>query len=121
MEPSLILVMTLIHACIAILTTGVNIYVVHRRTVTSSTKDARRLRTSLIAELGILKATYNNNVAAVYEERSVIISGRAAIAVYRGGVGRLSILDESEIPAVVAAYAFCEAIEGFLSETTRMN
>ena len=121
MDPSFMLVMTLIHACIAMTTLAINIYVAHRRTKTSSDKDALRLRAGFAAELGVLKMTYENNIDAIRAEKSVIMSGRAAIAVYRGSLGKLNILHEAEIPAIVEAYAYCETIEGFLAAHGKAN
>jgi hypothetical protein len=114
-------VMTLVHACIAMFTTMTNLVTAQRRIRKSSEHDTRRLRILFTTELGILRESFMNNIDAIYEEKSVIMSSRAIVSIYRANLGRLNILGESEIPSVVAAYAFCENIEAFLSAHGKPN
>jgi hypothetical protein len=121
MTSSWIWVMVLGQACIAIFTMSVNLITAQRRQQRGVEKDARRLRLLFIAELEILRENFMNNIDAIYQDENIVISSRAIISIYRGNVGRLISLHDNEIPAVVAAYAFCENIEAFLSAHGKPN
>ena len=115
MDPSVIVLVTIIHAFIAIFATTINIVTTHQRLAKAQRNDAGRLRTALAAELDHLRATYAYNIEAIRDAKDVVMSCRMFIAIYRGNLGRLHTLMEHELPAIVAAYAYSENIEGLLA------
>ncbi len=121
MEPSYIAVIASIQACLAIFTMSVNILTTQRRLRKTSENDARRLRMLFAAELEVLRENFNANISVIYESANVVMSSRSIVWIYRANLGKLTVLHEREIPAVVAAYAFCENIDAFLAAHAKPN
>jgi hypothetical protein len=81
--------------------------------------DGLRLRAGLRSELQFLLEVYQRNLLVLRAGDGVLLSGRPLTAVYRTNSARLIALDEAEIPAIVAAYSFIEAVEGLVAATMR--
>jgi hypothetical protein len=81
--------------------------------------DGLRLRAGLRSELKFLLEVYQRNLLVLRAGDGVLLSGRPLTAVYRTNSARLIALDEAEIPAIVAAYSFIEAVEGLVAATMR--
>ncbi len=81
--------------------------------------DGLRLRAALRSELQFLLEVYRRNLLVLRAGDGVLLSGRPLTAVYRTNSARLIALDEAEIPAIVAAYSFIEAVEGLVAATMR--
>ncbi len=115
MYPFEMLVITLIHAFIAMFSMTVNLYVTHKRLRTSTTEDGKKLRLAIAAELLNLRDLYKDNIDALYAGKDVVASCRLLLAIYRGSLGKLSTLGSAEIPVIVTAYAMSERAEAFAS------
>ena len=82
-------------------------------------RDAARLRIALRAELLALRDICDANLCDIAEGSPLLLSSRAAVAVYRGNIQRLVSLTEAEIPPLVAAFAWNDAAEGILAAASR--
>jgi hypothetical protein len=91
----------------------------HRRTSQQTGRDARGVRAALLAELILLRGLIADNLALVRQGEEYVLSFRVLTQVYRSNVGRLNLLAEMEIDAVVSAYGTTEAVEVFMGATTR--
>jgi hypothetical protein len=91
----------------------------HRRTSQQTGRDARGVRAALLAELILLRGLIADNLALVRREEEYVLSFRVLTQVYRSNVGRLNLLAEIEIDAVVSAYGTTEAVEVFMGATTK--
>jgi len=90
-----------------------------RQTGAKAAVDGFRLRAALRSELQFLLEVYQRNLQVLRNGDGVLLSGRPLTAVYRTNSTRLVALDEAEIPAIVAAYGFTEAVEGLVAATMR--
>lgn len=90
-----------------------------RQTSAKAAVDGFRLRAALRSELQFLLEVYQRNLQVLRAGDGVLLSGRPLTAVYRTNSTRLVALDEAEIPAIVAAYGFTEAVEGLVAATMR--
>ena len=106
-----IVVLAVSHSLVAASTLGINLFVTQRRQMASAKSDARKFRLAVAAELASLRDLYKDNVDALYAGRDVLASSRLFQGVYRGNLGRLHILADGEIPAIVAGYAASERAE----------
>jgi hypothetical protein len=101
--------------------TGVLISMVvnHWRTETRNAVDANRLRAALQVELSMLQAVYDENLRLLDTGHELLPSSRQMITLYRANLGRIQLLNEAEIPAIVAAYGYNEVVESYLSATCK--
>jgi hypothetical protein len=111
MTPELFFLLGIFHAAVAVLTTAVNLYVGHRRTVASAARDVSGLRAGLAAELAQLRDLYKANIDALYAEQDALISCRMFTIIYRANLGRLHLLRSGDIAPIVSAYAMSERVE----------
>ncbi len=113
MSPHFMFLLAFIHAGIAFLTTGVNLFINHRRFVGTTTNDMTKLRLALAAELANLQMLCKDNIDALYSEKDALVSCRMFSAIYRGNLGRVHTLAAEHIAPVVTAYAMCERAEAY--------
>ncbi len=106
-----IVLLALIHAFMAILTTSINLFVNQGRSTRVARNDMERLRLAIGAELVNLAGLYKDNIDAIYAGEDVIMSSRLFVAIYRGNLGRIHTLGATDIPGIVTAYAMCEKVE----------
>jgi hypothetical protein len=101
--------------------TGVLISMIlnHRRTEARNAIDAGRLRAALQVELAMLQAAYEDNLRLLESGHEVLPSSRQMITLYRANLGRIQLLNEEEIPAIVAAYGYNEVVESYLGATCK--
>lgn len=90
-----------------------------RRSSRQVERDARRLRAALLAELGMLRRLVAENLLLIRQGEEYLLSFRVLIQVYRANVGRLSLLHEAEIQAVIHAYGITETAEVFVGAVTK--
>jgi hypothetical protein len=98
---------------------AVNLAVSQRRDSHRTGRDARRLRAALLAELTLLRDLIADNLALMRRGEEYLLSFRVLTHVYRSNAGRLNLLPESEIDAVVCAYGSTEAAELFVGAATK--
>jgi hypothetical protein len=101
--------------------TGVLISVIvnNRRTEARAAIDAGRLRAALQVELAMLQAVYEDNLRLLESGQEVLPSSRQMTTLYRANLGRIQLLNEGEIPAIVAAYGYNEVVESYLGATCK--
>jgi hypothetical protein len=101
--------------------TGVLISMIlnHRRTEARNAIDASRLRAALQVELAMLQAAYEDNLRLLESGHDFLPSSRQMITLYRANLGRIQLLNEVEIPAIVAAYGYNEVVESYLGATCK--
>ncbi len=116
MEPGMVVVLSLAHIVVALVATVLNLTATDRRIGTSLTRDGRRLRLAIRTELNELQTLCSENMKRL-EEGKFAMSLRASIGVYRANLGRLNMLEESEIPVIVGAYARADKLEHLLAAT----
>lgn len=114
-----ILAIALIHVSVALVLTLVNLTVTNRRLTAGLNRDSGRFRLALRTELAELLALQGENLRHLRHGRDFLLSNRACMGVYRANLGRVSLLRETEIPAIVAAYAASEKAEHYLAATTK--
>jgi hypothetical protein len=98
---------------------ALNQAVASRRTSQQIDRDTRGLQAALLAELILLRAMVADNLALIERGEEYLLSFRVLTQVYRSNVGRLTLLPEPAIDAVVSAYGTIEATEVFVGATTR--
>jgi hypothetical protein len=91
----------------------------HRQHTNKAAVDGLRLRAALRSELQFLLEVYRRNLSVLRGNDGILLSGRPLTAVFRTNSARLIVLSEEEIPAIVAAYGFSEAVEGLVAATMR--
>jgi hypothetical protein len=91
----------------------------YRRTQAQADRDAARLRAALAAEFALLREMIEDNLRLIAAGAEHLLSTRGMMSVYRSNVGRLSLLSEAEIAAVVTAYATVEGMEVFLAGASK--
>ena len=97
MSTHFMFLLALVHAAIAFLTTGVNLYINHRRIVATSSNDMLKLRLALAAELANLQMLCKDNIDALHAEKDVLASCRMFCVIYRGNLGRVHTLAADHI------------------------
>jgi hypothetical protein len=101
--------------------TGVLISMIlnHRRTEARNAIDASRLRAALQVELALLQAIYEDNLRLLEAGHEILPSSRQMVSLYRANLGRIQLLNEAEVLAIVAAYGYNEVVETYLCATCR--
>jgi len=101
--------------------TGVLISMIvnHRRIEARSAIDASRLRAALQVELAMLQAVYDDNLRLLESGHEFLPSCRQMASLYRANLSRIQVLNEAEIPTIVAAYGYNEVVESYLCATCR--
>ena len=98
---------------------ALNHLITHHRTEQRYAIEAARLSAALRAELVILQDLYRTNLRLIEDKADHLFSGRVAVLVYKGNLGRLtSLFDSNTIEQLVAVFARNEMIE-FASCGTR--
>jgi hypothetical protein len=100
---------------------ALNQAVSRRRTGQLTDRDIRGLRTALLSELVLLRSLIADNLALITRGEEYLLSFRVLTQVYRSNVGRLNLLAEMEIEAVVSAYGETEATEVFIGAVTKAH
>ena len=113
--------LALIHAAIAVLTTGINLLVIQGRSIRVARNDMQRLRLAISAELVNLRGLYKDNIDAIYAGKDVILSSRLFVTIYRGNLGRIHTLDAHDIPGIITAYAMCERVEALAAANCKAH
>jgi len=97
----------------------INVTMTNWRDRSRTGKDAVRLRAALQSELRILHAVYQENLRSLDKGGEYLLSCRQMSCLYRGNLGRIQLLEQHEVAALVEAYGFVEVIESFLSGTCK--
>lgn len=98
---------------------AMNLIVTHRRAENRSSLDARRLQAALVEELQLLAKLYRSNLDLLDRPELRLISTRIPLAIFRGNVGRITLLDEDVIRPVVSVHANNEHLETMVSERAK--
>ena len=93
----------------------------YRRSTQIVSRDTRGLRVALLSELVLLRGLIADNLALIRRGEEYLLSVRVLTQVYRSNVGRLTLLSEPEIEAVVSAYGETEAAEVFIGAVTKAH
>ena len=102
-----------------VLICAVNLFVTHRRSESRLSLDGKRLETALVEELRLLARLYRSNLKLLENEELRLISTRMPLAVFRGNVGRITLLEEESIRRVIAVHGNNEHIEMMVSERAK--
>jgi hypothetical protein len=78
-------------------------------------RQTKRLRIALKMELAELLRVYNENLRLLAQQRGYVMSGRAFVSVIRGNLERVTMLEEAEMTAVIAAFSHNERIEALVA------
>jgi len=116
MDGAFLVLLSVAHIFVAIFATYLNISSQDRRLSKTSERDALRLQAALRAELSQLRDLCIENIERLETERPVL-SLRASLFVYRGNIGRLTLLDEKILELIVSAYAITDTVEHLLAAT----
>jgi hypothetical protein len=119
MDHSTLVVVALFHVIAALVATLINVTMAHRRQASAVTKDNQRLRVAIHAELKQLLELYQGNIKRLKRGDEFILSSKPLTLIFKGHVGRVNLLAETEIPSVVSAYLFNEHVEGLASATCK--
>ncbi len=84
-------------------------------------RDSRGLRVALLSELVLLHGLICDNLALIGDGEEYVLSVRVLTQVYRSNAGRLNLLSEAEIDAVVSAYGMTEATEVFVGAVSKAH
>ena len=93
----------------------------YRRSTQLVDRDTRGLRVALLSELVLLRGLIADNLTLIHRGEEYLLSFRVLTQVYRSNVGRLHLLSETEIEAVVSAYGETEAAEVFVGAVTKAH
>ena len=93
----------------------------YHRTSQQTGRDTRGLRMALFSELVLLHGLIADNLMLVASGEEYLLSVRVLTQVYRSNVGRLNLLSEPEIDAVVSAYGTSEAAEVFIGAVSKAH
>jgi hypothetical protein len=85
-----------------------------------SQTEAARLQAAFATELQCLAELYRKNLELLRNGSNYLLSTRSAIPVYRGNVGRLTLLDEAVIRYVVMIHSENEQIEILLAARAKV-
>jgi hypothetical protein len=96
-----------------------NVSIAQFRQTSTRSRDCRRFRHALRAELLELRALHDGNRARLDQRRAFLLTSKACIGVYKGNMGKLLMLPDVEIQPVIAAYAASERTEHFIGATTK--
>jgi len=116
MDGAFLVLLSVAHIFVAVFATYLNISSQDRRLSKTSARDALRLQAALRAELRQLRDLCVENIERLEAERPVL-SLRASLFVYRGNIGRLTLLDEKVLELIVSAYAMTDTVEHLLAAT----
>jgi hypothetical protein len=100
---------------------ALNQAVLSRRSSHLTDRDIRGLRAALLSELVLLRSLIADNLALITHGEEYLLSFRVLTQVYRSNAGRLNLLAEMEIEAVVSAYGETEAAEVFIGAVTKAH
>jgi len=90
--------------------------VVSQRADKKTATEATRFVAALAAELRAILDLYKTNLELIEQEADYILSTRSSILVYKGNLGRLTLLlDKPAIEHVVGVFAQNERIEGIVA------
>jgi hypothetical protein len=93
-----------------------NHVVAGQRNEKRTTAESFRFSIALLAELRAILELYKMNLDLIERKAGYILSTRSSIVVYKGNLGRLTmLLDESTIEHVVAVFAQNERIEAIIA------
>jgi hypothetical protein len=93
----------------------VNQAVIHQRTEWRNDIEASRFRAALAAEMRALLDLYETNLDFLARGLDVVLSARQIVPVYKGNLGRLTIVLKGDVVArMVAAFAQTEKMEAIL-------
>jgi hypothetical protein len=93
----------------------------YHRTSRLTDRDTRGLRMALLSELVLLHGLIGDNLVLVGNAEEYLLSVRVLTQVYRSNVGRLHLLSEAEIEAVVSGYGTTEAAEVFVGAVSKAH
>ncbi len=93
----------------------INLTLTHRSVRVRSSTEAARFQVAMLAELEGLAELYRKNLELLRKDAHYLLSTRSAVAVYRGNIGRLTLLDEAQIRGLVSVHSANEHIEILLS------
>jgi hypothetical protein len=86
------------------------------RTNKKTAEESARFAAALAAELRAMQEIYRTNLALIEGKANHILSTRSSIVVYKGNIGRLTmLLDKTALENVVSAFARNEKIEGIVA------
>ena len=95
---------------------AINQLIVNQRADRKIAVEASRLRSALAAELRSLLELYNKNLQLIEHKADYILSSRSSVVVYRGNLGRLTmLLDDLVIEKIVEVFAQNERIEAVIA------
>ena len=100
---------------------ALNYLATYHRTSQQTGRDTRGLRMALFSELVLLHGLIADNLMLVASGEEYLLSVRVLTQVYRSNVGRLNLLSEPEIDAVVSAYGTSEAAEVFIGAVSKAH
>jgi hypothetical protein len=90
----------------------INHAVVNQRTDRKTAAEASRFAVALVAELRAMLELYRQNIRLIEQKADYLLSTRSSILIYKGNLGRLTLLlDKRAIEHVVAVFAQNERIE----------
>src|SRR3974390_1947428 len=98
---------------------ALNLIVTHRRTENRFLLDGRRLQAALIEELHLLAKLYKSNLELLDRQEVRLISTRTPLAIFRGNIGRITLLDEDTVRRLVSVHANNEHIEMLVAERAK--
>jgi hypothetical protein len=95
---------------------AVNHLINNQRSDRKTAAEASRFRLALTAELHGLLELYNKNLQLIEQKADYILSTRSSVVVYKGNLGRLTmLLDDAIIEQIVAVFAQNERIEATIA------
>jgi hypothetical protein len=98
---------------------GLNIALIHRRAERRSSDEASRFQAAVVAELRCLADMYQANLRLMRRGQPYLMSTRSALAVYRGNMGKLTLLERPAIECLVYVHSKNENIEIQLAARAR--
>lgn len=113
------IVLGMAHVGIVLIIWAMNVSIAQFRQTSTRSRDCRRFRHALRAELLELRALHEANRARLDQGKAFLLTSKACIGVYKGNMGRLLMLPDVEIQPVIAAYAASEQTEHFIGATTK--
>jgi hypothetical protein len=99
-----------------------NHVVMGQRTDKKTATEASRFSTALAAELRAMLDLYNMNLDFIEKKNGYLLSTRTMIAIYKGNLGRLTLLlEEPAIAHVVEVFAQNERIESVVAAHSNLK
>jgi hypothetical protein len=102
-----------------IMVCAMNLVVTHKRAESRLSIDGRRLQAALVEELHLLAKLYRSNLDLLERQEVRLISTRMPLAIFRGNIGRITLLNEDAIRRLVGVHANNEHIEMMVSERAK--